>query len=104
MTPLPFAQADLDALQRVNDPRLSAIATISPADIVDRILDVSSTRGATVLPDGPLTGRAINLLSTHATRLPSRPPILAPRNSRVRPRSAPRSYPLPRPGGCPRGW
>ncbi len=60
-----FAQADLDALQRVNDPRLSAIATISPADIVDRILDVSSTRGATVLPDGPLTGRAINLLSTH---------------------------------------
>lgn len=65
VTPLPFAQADLDALQRVNDPRLSAIATISPADIVDRILDVSSTRGATVLPDGPLTGRAINLLSTH---------------------------------------
>ncbi|PHO45800.1 hypothetical protein B6F22_21155, partial [Mycobacterium tuberculosis variant bovis] len=50
VTPLPFAQADLDALQRVNDPRLSAIATISPADIVDRILDVSSTRGATVLP------------------------------------------------------
>lgn len=67
VTPLPFAQADLDALQRVNDPRLSAIATISPADIVDRILDVSSTRGATVLPDGPLTGRAINLLSTHGS-------------------------------------
>ncbi|WP_204806257.1 DUF6049 family protein [Mycobacterium riyadhense] len=64
VAPLPYAQADLDALQRVNDPRLSSIATISTGDIVDRILDVTSTRGATLVPDGPLTGRAVNLIST----------------------------------------
>ncbi|BBX98995.1 hypothetical protein MLAC_42890 [Mycobacterium lacus] len=60
---LPYAQADLDALQRVNDPGLSAIATVSAGDIVDRILDITSTRGATVLTDGPLTNRAVSLLS-----------------------------------------
>ncbi|AXN52848.1 hypothetical protein [Mycobacterium marinum] len=60
---LPYAQADLDALQRVNDPRLSNIAVISAADIVDRILDVKSVRGAAVLPDGPLTSRAVDLLN-----------------------------------------
>lgn len=65
VVPLPYAQADLDALQRVNDPRLGSIATISTGDIVDRILDVSSTRGVAVLPDGPLTGRAVNLLSAN---------------------------------------
>ena len=65
VAPLPYAQADLDALQRVNDPGLSAIATTSVGSIVDRILDVSSTRGATLLPDGPLTGRAVNLLSAN---------------------------------------
>ena len=63
VAPLPYAQADLDALQRVNDPGLSTIATNSAGDIVDRILDVPSTRGATLLPDGPLTNRAVNLLS-----------------------------------------
>jgi hypothetical protein len=65
VAPLPYAQADLDALQRVNDPGLSAAATTDVGNVVDRILDVSSTRGATLLPDGPLTNRAINLLSGH---------------------------------------
>ena len=60
---LPYAQADLDALQRTNDRGLSAIATNSAADIVDHILDITSTRGATLLPDGPLTRRAVDLLS-----------------------------------------
>ncbi len=63
VAPLPYAEADLTALQRVNDPGLSAIATTGVYSIVDRILDVSSTRGATLLPDGPLTGRAVSLLS-----------------------------------------
>ena len=63
VTPLPYAEADLDALQRVHDPGLSAAATNSAGDIVDHILDVASTRGATVLPDGPLTSSAVNLLS-----------------------------------------
>jgi hypothetical protein len=65
VVPLPYAQADLDALQHVNDPGLSAIATKSVGDIVDRILDVPSTRGATLLPDGPLTSNAVNLLSAN---------------------------------------
>lgn len=63
VAPLPYAQADLDALQRVNDAGLSTIATVSAADIVDKILDVNSVRGATLMPDGPLTSRAVDLLS-----------------------------------------
>ncbi|GLE53296.1 DUF6049 family protein [Mycobacterium montefiorense] len=65
VAPLPYAQADLDALQRVNDPGLSAIATTSVGDIVDHILDVQSTRGATLLPDGPLTGGTVDLLNAN---------------------------------------
>jgi hypothetical protein len=60
----PYAQADLDALQRVGDPRLSATATTGAADIVDQILGVPSTRGVTLIGDGPLTGPAAQLLST----------------------------------------
>jgi hypothetical protein len=67
VAPLPYAQADLDALQHVNDRGLSAIATNSVGDIVDHILDVPSTRGATLLPDGALTGRAVNLLSANGS-------------------------------------
>ena len=65
VAPLPYAQADLDALQRVNDPGLSAIATNSVGGIVDRILDAPSTRGATLLPDGALTSGAVSLLSAN---------------------------------------
>lgn len=59
----PYAQADLDALQRVGDPGLSAAATNGSGDIVDQILGVTSTRGATPLGDGPLTSRSVDLLS-----------------------------------------
>jgi hypothetical protein len=65
VAPLPYAQADLDALQRVNDPGLSASATNGIGGIVDRILDVASTRGATLLPDGPLTRGAVSLFSAN---------------------------------------
>ncbi|MGZ4525853.1 MAG: hypothetical protein ACXVX7_05215, partial [Mycobacterium sp.] len=65
VAPLPYAQADLDALQRVNDRGLSAAATTAVNSIVDRILDVPSVRGATLLPDGPLTDRAVNLLGSN---------------------------------------
>jgi hypothetical protein len=65
VTPLPYAQADLDALQRVNDQGLSQIAINGVGDIVDHILDVPSARGATLLPDGPLTNRAVDLLSAN---------------------------------------
>lgn len=63
VAPTTYAQADLDALRRVGDPGLSAIATKSAGDIVDRILGVASVRGATLLGDGPLTGPAVRLLS-----------------------------------------
>ncbi len=58
-----YAQADLDALQRVADPGLIAAATSNAADIVDQILGISSVRGATLMPDGPLTPRAVDLLN-----------------------------------------
>jgi hypothetical protein len=61
VTPTPYAQADLDALQRVGDPGLSAIAT--SGDIVDQLLGVTSTRGATLFADAPLTEPAMTLLS-----------------------------------------
>lgn len=65
VAPLPYAQADLDAVQRVNDPGLSAIATTSANSIIDKILDVPSIRGVTLVPDGPLTSRAVKLLSAN---------------------------------------
>ncbi len=64
VAPANYAQADLDALQRVGDPGLSSIATNGAGDIVDQILGVTSTRGATLVGDGPLTGPAVQLLST----------------------------------------
>lgn len=79
VAPLPYAQADLDALQRVNDPTLRIAATLSPNDIIDRILEVNSTRGVALLPDGPLTSRGVDLLNADdamvavAVADPSRP-------------------------------
>lgn len=67
VTATPYAQADLDALARVGDPKLNATAVSRPADIVDRILQVSSTRGAVVLGDGKLTAGAANLISAQGS-------------------------------------
>ncbi|MEO8814105.1 MAG: DUF6049 family protein [Mycobacterium sp.] len=64
VAPTPYAQADLDALARIGDPGLNAIAVTSPGDIVDRILSVTSTRGAVLLSDGRLTAPAVDLLAT----------------------------------------
>ncbi|MCH9732784.1 MAG: hypothetical protein K0U84_24495 [Actinomycetia bacterium] len=63
VAPTTYAQADLDALQRVDNPGLSAIATKGAANIVDQILDITSTPGVSLIGDGPLTGRALQLLS-----------------------------------------
>lgn len=63
VTATPYAQADLDALQRVGDPGLSAFATQGAADLVDQILGIKSTRGATLVGDGPLTDRVVDLLN-----------------------------------------
>lgn len=62
VTAIPYAQADLDALQRVGDDSLSVIATTTSSDIVDQILGVMSIRGATLIADGPLTRRTVDLL------------------------------------------
>ncbi|CAN5367323.1 hypothetical protein BH09ACT8_BH09ACT8_04900 [soil metagenome] len=67
VAPTPYAQADLDALQRVGDPGLSAFATQGAADLVDQILGITSTRGATLVGDGPLTGRVVDLLDAQNT-------------------------------------
>ena len=63
VAPTTYSQADLDALQRVGDAGLSAIATNGAGDIVDQILGIKSTRGASLVGDGPLTGPAVELLS-----------------------------------------
>jgi hypothetical protein len=67
VAPLPYAQADLDAVQRVGDAGLSAIATSSAADVVDQILGVTTVRGATLIPDGSLTRRTVDLLNANAS-------------------------------------
>ncbi|WP_284234621.1 DUF6049 family protein [Mycobacterium antarcticum] len=63
VAPTVYAQADLGALARVGDPGLSTTATTGAADIVDQILGVASTRGATIVGDGALSGPAVRLLS-----------------------------------------
>jgi hypothetical protein len=63
VTPTVYSQADLGALARVGDSGLSTVATTEAGDIVDQILGVISTRGATLVGDGPLTGPAVRLLS-----------------------------------------
>lgn len=45
---LPFGQADLISLARINNPALSRAALSSPADVVDAILGVRSIRGVTI--------------------------------------------------------
>jgi hypothetical protein len=63
VAPLPYAQADLDAVQRIGDPALSATATSGAGDVVDQILGVAAARGATLIPDGSLTRKSVDLLS-----------------------------------------
>jgi hypothetical protein len=63
VAPANYAQADLDALQRVGDSVLSGVATNGAGDIVDQILGIASVRGATLVGDGPLTDPAVQLLS-----------------------------------------
>lgn len=65
VTATPYAQADLDALRRVGDPSLEVFATTTAADLVDQLLGVSSTRGVTLVGDGPMTSRVVDLLTAH---------------------------------------
>ncbi|ORW08278.1 hypothetical protein [Mycobacterium kyorinense] len=66
VAPTPYAQADLDAVQRVGDAGLGDAASIATAgDIVDQILGVASVRGATLIADGLLTRRSVDLLGAN---------------------------------------
>lgn len=65
--PLPYAQADLDALARVGESGLDATAVRGSGDIIDRLLGVTSIRGATLLGDGKLTAPMVQLLDTEHT-------------------------------------
>ncbi len=84
VAPLPYAQADLDAVQRIGDPGLSATATVAAGDIVDQILGVVAVRGATLIPDGALTRRGVDLLSANGNTV-----VIAPAESSVDDSSAP---------------
>ncbi len=63
VAPTTYAQADLDALHRVGNRGLSTIATTGAGNIVDQILGITSTRGATLVGDGPVTGPTVQLLA-----------------------------------------
>ena len=63
VAPLPYAQADLDAVQRIGDPGLSATATSAAGEVVNQILGIVAVRGATLIPDGSLSRRGVDLLS-----------------------------------------
>src|ERR1700712_4953287 len=63
--PMPWQTATVyfAVIELVADAGLSATATNEAGDVVDQILGVPSTRGATRVGDGPLTGPAVRLLS-----------------------------------------
>ena len=63
VAPTTYAQADLDALNRVADPGLASIATTGAVTIVDQILGITATRGVSLVGDGPVTAPAVRLLS-----------------------------------------
>ncbi len=64
VTAAPYAQASLDALQRVGDTRLSSFTTGGSADVVEQILGVRPLPGATLVGDEPLTDSIVNLLGS----------------------------------------
>ncbi|QCQ93029.1 DUF6049 family protein [Rhodococcus sp. SGAir0479] len=80
ITAVPFAQVDLSALARVGDDSLTSSALLSPADIVDSILGVTSQRNITwpdagVLDEGSARmlqglGRTTTLLAANAVETP----------------------------------
>ncbi|ODR09809.1 hypothetical protein BHQ15_05785 [Mycolicibacillus koreensis] len=66
VTPLPYAQADLAAVQRAGDSGLATIATAGTAPLVDQLLDITAVRGAMPFSQGPLTRDAADLLAGQA--------------------------------------
>ncbi|MUM17095.1 hypothetical protein FZI91_16715 [Mycobacterium sp. CBMA271] len=87
VTPLPYAQAGLDAVAQMHDEGLAHQATTGTADVLDQILGIASLRGATILGDDQLSKTSIDLLTAQGptvavSPLPSdqeAPPDFAPR-------------------------
>jgi hypothetical protein len=88
VAPLPYATADLDAVQRVGDTGLSTIATTSAGDVVDKILGVTAIRGATLIPDGSLTPRTVKLLSANGNTVVIAPADFSAEDSATAPATA----------------
>ncbi|MCG5434132.1 hypothetical protein LV457_17810 [Mycobacterium sp. MYCO198283] len=86
VAPTPYAQADLDALQRVGDRALAGIATNSAGDVVDQLLGITSARGATLLGDSTLTRRGADLLTDQGSTVAiAAAPLAAPDTATGRP-------------------
>ena len=67
VTAMPFAQTDLGAVADIGDPSLIRGALSTPADVVDGILGITSTRGFTWSPTGGVdseTGDALRSAGT----------------------------------------
>jgi hypothetical protein len=65
VAPLPYAQADLGAVARVDNAGLATMAISTPGDVVDRILDVASVRNTALVADGHLTRGIVDLLGAN---------------------------------------
>jgi len=66
VVPSVYAQANLNALSRVDDSRLSASAITGATPIVNQILGITATPGVTLVGDGTLTPSTVDLLSAQA--------------------------------------
>ncbi|GAC66793.1 hypothetical protein GS4_05_00010 [Gordonia soli NBRC 108243] len=64
VTALPFAQADLDSLARIDDVGLTTAALATPSDVVDGILDVRSVRDLTIPAVGSVDPAGAGLLES----------------------------------------
>ena len=66
---IPYAQSDLDTLDRVGDPKLAEMAASRPAEIIDQLLQAHSARGATLLADSKLTAAAADLIAAQGNEV-----------------------------------
>ncbi|MGL4305979.1 MAG: DUF6049 family protein [Mycobacteriaceae bacterium] len=62
--PMPYAQANLDALSKIEDPGLTTFAINNSGNILDRILGYPSQRGTIISTTEALTEDSLSLLST----------------------------------------
>ncbi|MDV8077201.1 glycoprotein [Rhodococcus sp. IEGM 1370] len=86
VTAMPFAQTDLGAVADIGDPTLLSSAVSAPADIVDGILGITSTRGFTWSTTGGVDADTADALRTAGTGT-----VLVADNSISPPTSAPTS-------------